>query len=216
MVKLDGVSKVYRKRSEKVRALDDITMSFPEGEFTVVKGPSGSGKTTLLMMIAGMLKPTTGQVIVDDRDIYAMSGLERAEFRSANVGFIFQMFHLLPYLNVHDNILLAGSGEKARERTNQLLTELGLSGRINHRPAELSAGEKQRTATARALLNEPRIILADEPTGNLDRDNAAEVIKHLSGFRRNGGTVLMATHQDVVDDFADKVVHLFEGRIVES
>ena len=216
MVRLEGVSKVYRKQSEIVKALDNITKSFPEGEFTVVKSPSGSGKTTLLMMIAGMLKPTTGQVIVDGRDIYAMGGLERAEFRAANVGFIFQMFHLLPYLNVHDNILLAGSGEKARQRADQLLAEFGLAGRINHRPAELSAGEKQRTATARALLNEPRLILADEPTGNLDKDNAAEVIKHLSAFRQNGGTVLMVTHQDVADDFADSVVHLIEGRIVES
>ena len=216
MVYLENISKIYRTRHVEVKALDEVNFQVKEGEFVLVRGPSGSGKTTLLLTIGGMLRPTEGQVIVDGSNIYAMSERERARFRAQNIGFVFQMFHLVPYLNIIENVLLSAgamSNQVVQAEARELLKRLGLSGRERHKPSELSAGEKQRTAVARALLNRPKIILTDEPTGNLDPENAAEVIEYLAEFQRNGGTVIIVTHGRVADQYADRIIHLREGRI---
>ena len=219
MVYLENISKIYRTRHGEVKALDEVNFQVKKGEFVLVRGPSGSGKTTLLLTIGGMLRPTEGQVIVDGSEIYVMSEGERARFRAENIGFVFQMFHLVPYLNVIENVLLSAgamSNQVMQAEARELLKRLGLSERERHKPSELSAGEKQRTAVARALLNHPKIILTDEPTGNLDPDNAAEVIEYLAEFQRNGGTVIVVTHGKVADQYADRIIHLREGRIEES
>jgi len=216
MIQLEMLSKVFRKGSRKVRALDGIGLQVEQGEFVVIRGPSGSGKTTLLLAVGGMLRPTSGRIAIGGRDVYAMSERERARFRAENVGFVFQMFHLVPYLTLLENVLLARGtrpGGAPRERALELLKRLGLSDRRSHRPSELSAGEKQRTAIARALLNEPKVILADEPTGNLDPDNAEEVIEALAGYHRGGGTILLVTHGTSADRHAGRVVKLRAGRM---
>lgn len=218
MLTCQDLAKTYRTRGGEVRALQGVSLRIERGEFIAVCGPSGSGKTTLLMMIAAMLQPSKGAVRFDERDVYAMAGPERARFRAQNIGFVFQMFHLVPYLNVLENVLVAGGaiGKRDAGRANDLLQRLGLQHRLHHRPAELSAGEKQRTAMARALLNQPRLILADEPTGNLDPENARSVLTHLQEFRRDGGTVIVATHGPAAKEFATRTIHLRDGTIERS
>ena len=217
MVVLEDLTRTYRTRAGKVTALEGVSLRLEKGEFVAVCGPSGSGKTTLLMMVAAMLRPSRGSVRFDDRDLYGMSVPQRAQFRARNIGFVFQMFHLVPYLNVLENVLIAagalGAGD-GKARAEELLQRLGLAHRVGHRPSELSAGEKQRTAIARALLNQPRLILADEPTGNLDTENARSVLQHLRSFQQDGGTVIMATHGSAAQEFATRTIHLREGRLV--
>ncbi len=219
MVVLENVVKTYRRRRGDVNALSDINLQIEKGEFVVICGPSGSGKTTLLMTIAAMLRPTSGSVCVEQNNLYTMSIRDRAKFRAENIGFVFQMFHLVPYLNIIENVALAcGVAEEKRPtvKANELLKQLGLAQRAFHRPSELSAGEKQRAAVARALFNRPKIILADEPTGNLDPDNAASVIGYLSEFHHSGGTVILATHGTEAEQFADRIIHLHNGSINNS
>ena len=217
MIRCEQLSKVYRAAQGEVRSLDEFNLEVKAGEFVCVRGPSGCGKTTLLLMIGGMLRPTSGRVTVDGQDLYALNIRERAQFRARKIGFVFQMFHLVPYLNVLENVLLAsgpGRNGAAPDRARDLLTRLGLAQRERHRPAQLSAGERQRAAIARALLNEPRLILADEPTGNLDPDNAAEVFRHLSEFNRAGGTVVLVTHGCTGENYASRVIQMQAGRII--
>lgn len=218
MLTLHDLTKVYPTRAGEVRALDGVDLQIDEGEFVTVCGPSGSGKTTLLMMVAAMLRPSRGTVQFEHEDIYALSGPQRARFRAENIGFVFQMFHLVPYLSVLENVLVAGGAVGRRDRAHaaEILQQLGLKHRVGHRPAELSAGEKQRTAMARALLNRPKVILADEPTGNLDPDNAQAVLTHLRDFQRAGGTVIVATHGPAAREFATRTVHLRDGAVETS
>jgi ABC-type lipoprotein export system ATPase subunit len=214
MICLENVVKTYRTRRGDVKALSNISLSIDKGEFVIICGPSGSGKTTLLMTIAGMLRPTSGVVSIEQNNLYAMSIRARAKFRAQNIGFVFQMFHLVPYLNVAENVVLASGAVANKNRKSQspkLIKEFGLAGRSYHKPSELSAGEKQRTAVARALLNNPKIILADEPTGNLDPGNATSVLGHLSEFHRTGGTVILATHGAEAERFADRIIYLRNG-----
>jgi len=216
MVVLEDVEKTYHTHGGIVKALRDVNLHIEKGRFTVLCGPSGSGKTTLLMTIAAMLRPTKGRVCVNQNDLYKMSIADRARFRAGNIGFIFQMFHLIPYLNVIENVNLAGGVAGRSRNTAQardLLRQLGLEGRVFHKPAQLSAGEKQRVAIARAMFNRPKIILADEPTGNLDPENAASVIEYLSEFHRSGGTVILATHQLQAEKLANQVIYLRDGGI---
>ena len=212
MVVLENVVKAYRTGSGQVKALDGVNLRIEEGQFVVISGPSGSGKTTLLMTMAGMLRPSGGKVSVGGSELYKMSIPDRASFRAGNIGFVFQMFHLVPYLNVIENVVLAGRSND-KPKANELLKQLGLSERAFHKPSQLSAGEKQRTAVARALLNQPKIILADEPTGNLDPDNSKAVLGFLAQFHLNGGTVIIVTHGNEVARFADRTVNLQNGRI---
>ncbi len=218
MLSLDDLSKAYRTQAGEVRALDGVSLRIDDGEFVVVCGPSGSGKTTLLMMVAAMLRPSRGAVRFGGQDIYRIAGRERARFRAENIGFVFQMFHLVPYLNVLENVLVAGGavGNRDKARAEELLRQLGLERRAWHRPSELSAGEKQRTAIARALLNQPKLVLADEPTGNLDPENAHAVLRHLHDFQQAGGTVIVATHGPTAQEFATRTVHLRDGMMESS
>jgi len=194
MIHLDDVSKVYPRAQGEVRALDSIALDVAAGDFVAIKGPSGSGKSTLLLTIGGMVRPTSGRVVVADTDLCALSGRARARFRAEHIGFVFQMFHLVPYLTVLENVLP----------------------RTEHKPAELSTGERQRVAMARALLNQPRLILADEPTGNLDPDNAAEVMAYFDEFHQGGGTVLMVTHEQVAEGHAHRTILIRDGKLEED
>ncbi len=217
MIRCDEVTKKFRKNGSEVTSLDRFTAEIAEGEFVVVRGPSGSGKTTLLLTLGGMQRPSAGTVQFGGRDLYALSPADRAGLRSTEIGFVFQMFHLVPYLDLLGNVLLAAPGKPGqaeRQRAAGLLDELGLAERATHRPGELSAGERQRLAVARALLNRPRVILADEPTGNLDPENAAEVIRHLAEFHRAGGTVMLVTHGTAAETHADRILRLEQGRLV--
>ena len=219
MIRCDEVTKTFRKNGSEVTSLDRFTAEVAEGEFVAVRGPSGSGKTTLLLTLGGMQRPSDGSVQLAGRDLYALSPAERARLRSSEIGFVFQMFHLVPYLDLLGNVLLACPGKpsaEVRQRASGLMDELGLADRASHRPGELSAGERQRLAVARALLNRPKLILADEPTGNLDPENAAEVIRHLAEFHRGGGTVVLVTHGAAADAHADRTLRLEQGRLVAN
>ena len=216
MYVFENVSKIYRTKHGEIHALYNISLTIAEGEFLVVRGPSGSGKTTMLLSLGGMLQPSQGRILAADKSIYAMDKRERTKFRAENIGFIFQMFHLVPYLNISENVLLAGkngANRSGRVEVRELLQHFNLSHREYHKPHELSAGEKQRTAVARALLNNPKIVLADEPTGNLDPQNSAEIIAYLSGFHDKGGTVILVTHGKIADRYADRIIHLKEGKL---
>ena len=219
MIRCDEVTKIFRKNGSEVTSLDRFTADIGAGEFVAVRGPSGSGKTTLLLTLGGMQRPSAGSVQLAGRDLYALSPAERARLRSSEIGFVFQMFHLVPYLDLLGNVLLACPGKpsaEVRQRASGLMDELGLADRASHRPGELSAGERQRLAVARALLNRPKLILADEPTGNLDPENAAEVIRHLAEFHRAGGTVVLVTHGAAADAHADRTLRLEQGRLVAN
>ena len=217
MITLESVSKSYQGAQGRTVALDAIDLKIDRSDFVVLRGPSGSGKTTLLVLIAGMLRPSQGEIIVDQQKLSEMSAERKARFRARNIGFVFQMFHLVPYLNVVENVTLAAlGGEVDTLKAKALLNKLGMDEKAKSLPAELSAGEKQRTAVARALINQPQIVLADEPTGNLDPESARMVLSYLSDFHRQGGTVVVASHNDLADSFANRVVELRSGRIVPS
>lgn len=216
MLECVQLSRSYRASSGRVEALREVTLSISAGEFVCVRGPSGCGKTTLLLALGGMLRPSGGEVRLSGRNLYGLSTSERSAARAKEIGFVFQMFHLVPYLNIQDNVMLAatrGGDAEARAKARGLLEDFGLGHRLTHTPAALSAGERQRTAMARALLNGPKVILADEPTGNLDPENALEVLKHLKAFQRAGGTVVLVTHGGSGDSFADRVIHMRNGRV---
>ena len=212
------MSKVYRTRRGPVTALEKTDLEVEAGEFVAVRGPSGSGKTTLLLAAGGMLRPTSGRVEAEGRDLYGMSAAERARFRRDRLGFVFQLYHLVPYLSTLHNVRLSpggsrggaekGKGKDGRARAAELLEELGLAHRVHHRPGELSAGERQRVALARALYRRPALLLADEPTGNLDPENRKIVLDRMAAFRAAGGTVLVVTHGDDVEATADRTVVL--------
>jgi ABC-type lipoprotein export system ATPase subunit len=214
VIELASVTKIYTP--EQGPALDKIDLKIGKGDFVVLRGPSGSGKTTLLVLVAGMLRPTSGEIFVDNQKLSKLSSEQRARFRAQKIGFVFQMFHLVPYLNVTDNISLAVSDEREyRSRILELLSKLGLEKKVDCYPAELSAGEKQRTAIVRALVNRPPILLADEPTGNLDPENSRVILSHLSDYHHQGGTVVLASHNDMADSFAGRVIELKDGRLTE-
>jgi len=218
MIHLEDVSKVYRTSKGEVRALDGVTLQIAQGEFAAVRGPSGCGKSTLLAMIGGLAQPTSGRVVVEGHDLGRMPSSKRAAHRAEHIGFVFQMFHLLPYLNVVDNVLLAApaptqSTPATRAAAEELLEKFGLQKRRLHKPAELSVGQRQRVAMARALLNRPSLLLADEPTGNLDPENATAVLDLLAAFHQEGGTVLLVTHEENAARYAQRTILLREGRL---
>jgi putative ABC transport system ATP-binding protein len=215
-LELSAVTRRFTTAGREVLALADCSLTLDAGTLTALQGPSGSGKTTLLLMAGALLRPSAGQVRVAGQEPYAMSAEVRAGFRARHIGFVFQQYHLLPYLNLLDNVLapsLAWSRPKAAERARELLVRFGLGDRLMHVPSALSAGERQRGALARALLNEPALVLADEPTGNLDAASAQLILTELSTFAQNGGTVLMATHDPVAMAKASLRLRLDHGRL---
>jgi putative ABC transport system ATP-binding protein len=202
-IEIHNVSKFYPRPEGRVTALNDIRLTVNSGELVTFQGPSGSGKSTLLLTIGGLLAPDQGEIRIDGQNLFAFNSENRARFRSTNIGFVFQQFYLVPYLDVLENVLaptLAAPSQNSLPRAEALLEEMNLAHRKHHTPAELSTGEKQRTALARALINDPGVILADEPTGNLDAENAEIVMNGLAQYARRGKTVLLATH-----DFRGKV-----------
>lgn len=219
MIVCEQLSRRFRGPDREVTALDQVSLSIARGEFIVIQGASGSGKTTLLLALGGMQRPTQGRVVLDGRDIYALAPDARNRLRAQSIGFVFQLFHLVPYLTVRENVLAGlpdgAQGEAGQRRADDLLASLGLTARTRHLTGTLSAGERQRTALARALVKQPSVILADEPTGNLDPANAAEVFKHLDAFRRSGGTVVVVTHGDDAAPFAQRTLRLDAGRLVD-
>jgi len=210
------LSKSYPGPQGTVRAVEGVSLTVGAGEFVAVEGPSGCGKTTLLLAAGGLLEPSRGHVLIDGQDLYALSTERRAQFRAANLGFVFQQFHLVPYLSVLDNVLaptLAKPAPEARPRARELLARFGLGDRADHVPAALSTGERQRTALARALLHCPKLLLADEPTGNLDPANAQVVLGYLAEFARDGGAVLLVTHDAAARALAHRTLKLRGGRL---
>lgn len=205
---LEGFSKSFGD----VVALDDVSLSVGAGEVVVLKGPSGAGKSTLLYMVAGLLSPDSGTAKVDGKDPYALSGAQRTGFRKEDLGLVFQDARLIPYLNIRENILVAGGNG---ERADELIESLGLTDRKSHVPKKLSAGEQQRVGLARALVTNPKLILADEPTGNLDAENTDLVIAGMRKFADGGGAVLVVTHDPRVIEVADRVYTLKQGRLQE-
>lgn len=216
LLELVELSKSFKSGSQRVQAVDGISLTVNAGEFLAIKGPSGCGKSTLLLMVGGLLSPDSGKVLIEGTDPYALSSDQRARFRSTHLGFVFQQFHLVPYLSVLDNVLtpaLATNLTQAKERAQELVSQFGLEQRLHHTPAELSTGEKQRVALARALFHHPKVLLADEPTGNLDSENSEIVLNALNQFAQDGGCVLMVTHDDQAVQSAQKVLGIKEGRL---
>jgi len=217
VLNISNLSKIYQRRGgHPVTALKGVSLELEAGQFKVVHGPSGSGKSTLLLGAGGLLRPQVGTVVVAGEDVYTLSSDARAAFRARNIGYVFQQFHLIPYLSVLENVLapsLAFSNGRVRQRAEELVASFGLSSRIDHPPSELSTGERQRVALARALLHRPKLLLADEPTGNLDETNAAAVIGYLRQFAKDGGAVLLVTHDSSVE--ADEKYCLTDGVLVE-
>ena len=220
MLKLEQVSKRYRGPAGQVHALAEASLEVAAGEFVAIRGPSGSGKTTLLLIAGGLLRPDAGRVSVDGQDFYELSPRARVALRSRAIGFVFQQFHLLPYLGVLENVLVpslaGGSRASSRPRAEELIVRLGLAGRSGHRPSQLSTGERQRVALARALLNQPKLILADEPTGNLDEESARVVLDELSNFAKAGGAVLLVTHETQAAARASRTVAVRAGRLSDQ
>jgi ABC-type lipoprotein export system ATPase subunit len=217
VLSLESVSKRFHRGREEVIALADVTLEVAAGEFVAVVGPSGSGKSTLLHVAGGLDKPDRGRVLVGGRDLATLSVGDRAGLRRREIGFVFQFFHLIPTLSVAENVSLPLllDGRRDGDRVDALLERVGLGERAGHLPGELSGGEMQRTAIARALVAGPRLILADEPTGNLDSATGAEVFDALVGqVRESSATLVMATHDTAMAGRADRVLHLQDGRLV--
>ena len=229
MIEARGLTRTFRSGGRPLEVLKGVELEIASGEFVAVAGPSGSGKTTLLGLLAGLDRPTAGQVIVDGQDLDALTEDERARFRVNRIGFVFQTFHLLPTLTALENVLvpleLAGrraggpapSPREARARASALLDRVGLGDRAHHYPVQLSGGERQRVALARAFANRPRILFADEPTGNLDRETGARVAQLIEQLNRDAGTTLvLVTHDAELAGRADRILRLERGRIVRD
>lgn len=211
MLDINKISKTYRGPQGPVRALAEISLHVAAGEFVAVRGASGSGKTTLLLAAGGMLHPDQGQVVVAGQDVYRLGSEARAWFRAGCVGFVFQQFHLIGYLSVLENVAAPAAAKPfpgARARALELVARLGLEHRKNHLPSELSSGERQRCALARAMLHHPKLILADEPTGNLDEHNGKIVLDFLGEFVGSGGALLLVTHEARAADRAHRTLFL--------
>ena len=221
MITMSNVTKSYHVGGEQVTALNDVSLESGEGEYIVVTGPSGSGKSTLLYTIGGLLTPSNGDVNVNGFDVYDLSQRHRAKFRRDNVGFIFQNFELLPYLTALENVMLPLSldGVDSVDQVEwgiEALERVGLGKRLHHKPDELSGGEQQRVAIARGLVNEPNILLADEPTGNLDQKTGDGIMALLSELHEDGQTIVFVTHDKSRARVADRVIEMIDGRIVSD
>ena len=218
IVKVENLTKKYGKGENEVIALNNVSLTIEKGEFVAIIGSSGSGKSTLLHLIGGVDRPTSGKVIVDGKDIYQLNDDNLAIFRRQNIGIIYQFYNLMPILNVKENITLPcdlDGKEVDQERLNLLISTLGLKERITHLPNELSGGQQQRVAIGRSLINNPAVVLADEPTGNLDSKSSNEIIALLKKSNKElGQTIIMITHNPEIAKEADRIIKIEDGKIV--
>ncbi len=219
MITAKDLTKIYTKSNEKITAINHLNLSIEKGDFVVVYGASGCGKSTILLLLGGMLHPTSGEVLYQDRDLYAQSSFLRRKYRKHIVGFMFQKFYLMPYLSAKDNIQLAMSlrnqNPGSEEKIGALTARLGLDQRMDHLPEELSVGEQQRVALARTLAGNPDLILADEPTGNLDRENTRMIAECLQEENSRGKTIVLATHDESLIELGNKQFYLVSGQLTE-
>jgi len=211
MIELRNISKEYVKGKEVFTALKDISFKIGKGDFCFVTGPSGAGKSTLLYVIGGLIHPDSGIALYNGRDIYSMNSTDVNLYRKKNLGFMFQQFHLMPYLTVAGNIKLACSGKKQAEKTGYYLEKCSLAAVSKKYPSELSVGEKQRTAFIRAIISDPEILLADEPTGNLDQSNSDVLMSLVKEYNDGGGTVVMVSHNREFEKYATMSIELRQG-----
>ena len=218
IIRLEDIFKIYRVGNQEVRALDGVSLSVFRNEYVAIMGPSGSGKSTLMNILGCLDSPDSGRYILNGTDVSEMDDGELADVRNREIGFVFQSFNLLPRYNALENVALpmvyAGvpAGER-REKAAEALRSVGLDDRMDHRPNELSGGQRQRVALARALINSPSIILADEPTGNLDTHTSVEIMRLFDQIYRNGNTVVVVTHEEDIAAYAHRVIRLRDGRI---
>lgn len=218
IIEARNLTKSYTVGSKTLHVLADVSLTVEDGEFVVVRGTSGSGKTTLLSLLSGLDRPTSGQVFLQSRDITRTSEDDLAQIRNRTIGFVFQSFHLVPSLTALENVMFPaelGGENDARARAGQLLERVGLGRRADNYPHQLSGGEKQRTAICRALINRPKVVFADEPTGNLDSENGAAILELLREFQsEHRSTLVLVTHNETIATLADREIVLADGRIV--
>jgi putative ABC transport system ATP-binding protein len=217
-IKLEDVDKKYHLGDTIVEALKDVDVDIEEGDFVAIMGPSGSGKSTLMNMIGALDIPTSGKVSVDETDVSSLSEDELAVLRSKKVGFVFQQFNLIPSMNATENValpmLFRGKSKKERtERAENILEKVGLGDRLTHMPSELSGGQRQRVSIARALANDPDIILADEPTGNLDTETGEKIMDLLTELNEEGKTIVMVTHDEDDASYANRIINIVDGKV---
>ena len=220
-IKATNVIKKYKVGEQIIRAIDDVSVDIHEGEFVALVGPSGSGKSTLLHLLGGLDKPTSGEIVVGGKNVSSMNDRQLSKFRNQTIGFVFQSFYLQPFLTLRRNIEVASMPQRMKQaerklRIESLAQQVGLYDRLNHHPHELSGGQIQRAAIARALLNRPAIILADEPTGNLDSANSRDIISLFQQIREQyHATIIIATHDNEIAAQADRVIALKDGRLCD-
>jgi putative ABC transport system ATP-binding protein len=222
LVVLDNVAKVYRRGGNSIQVLDHISLEIEPGEFLALMGPSGSGKSTILNLLGGIDSPTAGRIVVADQDIAKLKPKQLARWRARHVGFIFQLYNLIPVLTAYGNVelpllLTPLRGKKRREHVLEALQIVGLQDRVHHYPKQLSGGQEQRVAIARAIVSDPTLLLADEPTGDLDAASAAEILTLLGRLNReHGKTIVMVTHDPHAAERAHRVMHLDKGKLTEA
>lgn len=219
LLEVKDLCRTFRQGDTDIHAVGHVSFSMEAGEMLAIVGQSGSGKTTLLNLLGGIDKPSAGQVLLDGRDIHALSDAEAAKLRRQKIGYIYQDFKLLPILTAKENIMLPAilDGKKAPARVVSALADrLGIGNRLNHLPSQMSGGQRQRVAIARALINQPAIILADEPTGNLDKASAQEILELLLQLHREGNTILLVTHEESFADLCPRKITLSDGRIISD
>ena len=218
LIELDRISKVFQMGDTEVRALDDVSLSVSGGEFWAIMGASGSGKSTMLNLVGCLDRATSGRYVLDGRDISGLNDDELSEVRLRHMGFIFQSFNLIPQLTVERNIelplyYLGWDAEESRAKARELAAQVGLADRLRHRPTELSGGQQQRVAIARALANNPSVVLADEPTGNLDTPTGEQIMSLLRDLNQQGKTIIMVTHERELAAYATHELHMRDGKI---
>jgi putative ABC transport system ATP-binding protein len=221
MLSMRELSRVYRTDTVETTALDGIDIDIEEGEFVAIMGPSGCGKSTLLNVIGMLDSPTSGSYVFNEQQVAGLPEAKLAEVRKQNIGFIFQSFNLVDELSVRENVELAllyhdVSAAERKRRADEVMDKVGIAHRAKHRPSQLSGGQQQRVAVARALVGNPKLILADEPTGNLDTAHGEEVMKMLQALNREGSTIVMVTHSPAHADYAGRVVNMLDGRILQE
>jgi putative ABC transport system ATP-binding protein len=221
MLKIENVSKIYKKGPQQIKAINDLTLTIETGEFVAISGPSGSGKSSLLLTLGGMLSPTHGKVWIDEQSFYDATDKQRTNIRKEKIGFLFQSFNLIPYLSAIQNVqlplLVNGANEKKQtDRAVSLLERMGLGDRLNHKPSELSIGQQQRLALARTIANDPKIILADEPTGSLDNAMSQQVIRFLQEMNKEGKTVVLVTHDCNISNIANRSIAISGGKLSQE